>query len=153
MEYLTATSLWTYKDGNLYWKKTGKIAGYFHQTGYLYVSFKSKTYRVHRLIFLICKGYAPKIIDHVNCIKHDNRIENLREASNSQNQYNTTQRNNKPGQKNVFWEATRKKWRVDIRVGAKRSKMIGRFASMEEAELVAILAREKYHGIFANHGF
>jgi hypothetical protein len=114
MDFLTASSLWEYKDGNLYWKKTGKIAGYLHKTGYLYVGINKKTYRVHRIIFLLCKGCAPRIIDHVNCIKHDNRIENLREANDAQNQYNTTQRNSKTNKKNIFWETTRKKWRVDI---------------------------------------
>lgn len=152
MDFVTATSLWSYKDGNLYWKKNEKIAGYLHKTGYLYVHLKEKTYRVHRIVFLICKGYLPHMIDHINGIKHDNRIENLREASDAQNQHNTTKRkNNTSGEKNVYWEATRKKWRVDIRIGEKRSKTIGRFDSLEAAELASILAREKYHGDFLNH--
>ena len=152
MNFLTASSLWIYKDGNLYWKKDGNIAGYLHKTGYLYVGFNLKTYRVHRLIFLLCKGYTPRIIDHINCIRHDNKIENLRQATDAQNQYNTTKRKtNKSGQKNVFWEVKRKKWRVDIRIGGKRSKMVGRFDSLEAAELVSVLAREKYHGNFSNH--
>jgi hypothetical protein len=91
-------------------------------------------------------------IDHINGVKDDNRIENLREATETQNQHNTPKRkNNTSGYKNVFWEKSRHKWRVEIRIGNKKSKVIGRFNELEEAVVIATKVRENYHGEFARH--
>ena len=150
MDFATATSLWSYKDGNLYWKKDGKIAGYLHKSGYEYVHLKEKTYRVHRIIFLICTGYLPCAIDHINGNKEDNRIENLRPANNTQNQHNTTKRKtNKSGYKNIFWEKARGKWRVEFRIGNGKSKVVGRFINLDDAIKAANEKTIFYHGDFA----
>lgn len=150
-EYLD--TVFYYKDGNLYkhsnHKKVGSVCG----SGYVYISLNKKRYLAHRIIFCILNGYLPKYIDHINGNKSDNRIENLREATLSENQRNTSKRlTNKSGYKNICWEKGRLKWRVDIRLGDGKYKVIGRFEKISDAVVAAVNARKIYHGNFANHG-
>jgi hypothetical protein len=60
--------------------------------GYLTVCVKGKSYTAHTIIWLHQKGYWPKQIDHKNQCKCDNRIENLKEVTASQNQRNRINR-------------------------------------------------------------
>lgn len=90
-------------------------------------------------------GYEPSEIDHINRHKSDNRIENLREVSRSQNNYNHPVRvDNKSGHRNVSWHTKTKKWRVVINANKKRH-FIGQFEDFKLACLVADEARAKYH--------
>lgn len=80
-------------DTGLLTRKNGKFAGNVitskDSKGYVIAFLNGKSYRAHRLIWLISNGYWPgQSIDHINNIKHDNRISNLRIATNSQNQAN-----------------------------------------------------------------
>ena len=145
-----------YKNGNLHWaKKTaervkiGDIAGTTTTNGYIRVILCGKLYRAHRIIFLMHYGYLPKIIDHIDGNPSNNLIENLREATDSQNQHNRKINVNNISQtKGISWEKSTKKWRVDLGINGKR-KHFGRFFDLELAELVAIEARNKYHKQFA----
>ena len=68
---------------------------------------------------------------------------------NLQNAYNTKIRtNNTSGVKGVSWHKKDKKWRVRVCVDGVNN-FIGNFDDLELAELVAIEARDKYHGKFA----
>ncbi len=77
-------------NGKLYYKKKvanrvviGNEAGNDHHKGYRDIKIKGKIYRLHRIIWLIENGNFPKKqIDHINGIKNDNRIENLRDVNN-----------------------------------------------------------------------
>ena len=149
--------LFEYKDGELYWKistgrsKVGKKAGCLDGDGYITIGFNNRDYKAHQLIFLIEKGYIPKEIDHINGIKNDNRIENLRNVTTSQNQQNSKiSKNNTSGCKNVTWDIWANKWRVQINICGK-NKYIGIFKDLELADLVAQEARDKYHNSFARH--
>ena len=146
--------MFDYKDGTLYWKNTtcrttkvGDRAGTPDYKGYLRVWVKTKLYRNHHIIYLMHHGNLPKFIDHIDNDKTNNRIENLRECTLSENQHNRKiNSNNTSGVKNVTWRYNR--WVVRLSVNGK-SKEIGRFEDLELAELVAIMAREKYHKQFA----
>lgn len=150
--------LFEYKDGELYWKiarsgiKINQKAGSLKPNAYVLIKINRKIYGAHRLIFLMHYGYLPINVDHIDCNPSNNKIENLREATRNQNNYNVKKRkDNTSGIKNVVWKKSNKKWVVQIMVNNK-NKHIGCFDNLEFAELVAIEARNKYHGNFANHG-
>jgi len=65
-------------------KVKGKIAGSIKE-GYINISIDRKLYRAHRLAWLYVNGVFPSEIDHINRVKSDNRICNLREVSRSEN--------------------------------------------------------------------
>jgi hypothetical protein len=147
-----------YKDGNLYWKKTiasrakkGNIAGSLYDTGYLMVGIKGKYYAVHRIVFMIHNDYLPIEVDHIDGNKLNNKIENLRAATISQNAQNRKLiKTNTSGVKNVSWSKVRNKWVVSILHDGNK-KYLGAFDDLELADLVAQEARNKYHGSYARH--
>lgn len=154
-EYLH--EIFDYKDGVLYWKKSGKgrikslIVGGPDKDGYIQVSINHKKYKAHRLIFMMFHGFLPKMIDHIDGNPSNNRIENLRESTHLQNQYNRKiAKNNTSGYKNVRWSKKDKRWTVIIKVCGKNT-YIGQFKDLELADLVAQEARDKYHKEFARH--
>ena len=152
-----ALSLFEYKEGNLYWKvqkaphvKVGsKVGSPAH--GYETVYVDGKNWRIHRLVFLMHFDYLPSTIDHINGIRNDNRIENLRAVDNYQNAQNSKLRStSKSGIKGVSWNTNRQKWCVRINTNKKLKQWY--VEDLELAELIAIEARDKFHGVFANHG-
>lgn len=157
MLYERLHQLFEYKDGGLYRKvavqgaPAGIKVGTKQSNGYSYVVVDGKKILIHRVVFLFCKGYLPKFIDHVDGNKSNNSIDNLREATRAENGYNRkAYANNKSGIKNVTWIERLKKWTVKLTVDKKRLHL-GSFEDLELAELVAIEARNKYHCLFANH--
>lgn len=67
----------------------GGECGYVHTYGYRVISFMDVKYAAHRLAWFYVHGVWPKDeIDHINGIRHDNRIANLRECSRQQNMMN-----------------------------------------------------------------
>ena len=149
-----------YKDGDLYWKimtnpskkLIGKKAGCKSSGAYGVVNLDSKAYSIHKVIFCMHHGWMPPIVDHINLVCDDHRIENLRAATHVTNNYNKiVQKNNKVGIKNVCWSKQNKKWFVQLTQNKKRI-FKAYFDDLELAELVATEARNKYHGEFANHG-
>ncbi len=146
-----------YADGVLYWKvkkgyaiKIGQPAGTFDETtGYYRIHVNSKLQKVHRLVFLYHHGYLPKFVDHIDGNKKNNRIENLREATKSQNAMNQKiSTRNTSGIKGVMWHKRDKKWFVQLRVNSK-CHSFGYYDNKELAELVAIEATNKLHKEFS----
>jgi hypothetical protein len=150
--------LFEYRDGNLYNKtnrhskaKLGQMAGSYAGI-YGLVTIDSKAYTLHRVIFYMHHKYVSKFIDHINGNKHDNRIENLREATQSQNQQNRgLNKNNTSGVKNVYWHKKTQKWIADLRYNGKK-KNFGSYSTLEEAKKVVEQFRNINHKEFANHG-
>lgn len=150
--------IFEYRDGFLYWKiKVGgmspgdKAGSTSVNNGRTHVQIKRKFYKVHRIIFMMFYGYIPKEIDHADTNESNNKIENLREATSSQNNYNQKLRkDNTSGIKGVTWDKSRQKWHVQVVVN-KKPVFQARFDDLELAELVAQEARDKYHGKFARH--
>lgn len=111
------------ESGELIWKidfwkkvKAGCIAGDRYHNGYRRVCIDSKDYLAHRVVWLMTYGEWPAgEIDHINGIRDDNRIANLRLATSAQNKQNIGLRsNNKSGFQGVSWFVAAKKWRADI---------------------------------------
>ena len=106
---------------------------------------------VHKLIYLYHYGVVPDQLDHINRDSTDNRIENLRPASVSENICNRGLfSNNTSGCKGVSWHKAQSRWCVYINVNKKR-KNLGYFNDLELADLVSTEARDLYHGNYALH--
>lgn len=148
-----------YKDGHLYWKINiptasiviGDKAGAFNGK-YFKVKIKNKGYSLHRIIFLWHKGYLPKFIDHEDLDKTNNRIENLREATKSQNMMN---KNSHKGSFSKYKGVTKnyhsrgiKRWRARIDIN-KKQKSIGYFHTPQEAAMAYNREAVRLHGEFA----
>ena len=150
--------LYDYRDGNLYYKrrlgrrgKVGSKVGYFDDR-YYKTSIYRKKYFLHRLIFLWHKGYMPKTCDHINGDKTDNRIENLREVTLSQNNHNRRiNKNSTSGVKGVSWNKRLCKWEASIKCNCKKY-YLGRFDDIKEASRQVKKVREELHGKYAHHG-
>lgn len=150
--------LFDYKDGELYWKFSlsskspkGIIAGSVKHDGYRRIGLNKKVYLTHRLIYMMFYGYMPEIVDHIDGNKLNNRIENLRAATKSQNcQNQKTPIDNTSGYKNVMWKKSKNKWLVALKV-CNKYLHIGYFDDIELADLVAQEARNKYHKEFARN--
>jgi hypothetical protein len=149
------------RGGKLYWKtKTsnkvtvGFEAGGETGLGYRSVSVNGKRTQAHRVVYEMHHGPIPEglFIDHINVDGLDNRIENLRLATRTENNQNLKLfATNTSGVKNVYWNKAAGKWQVSLRAAGRRM-YFGIYDDLELAELVAHEAREKYHGDFANHG-
>ena len=96
--------LFEYKNGNLIYKistakciKIGEVAGNINTNGYRRIVINKKVYQAHRLIWMFHNGDIETglQIDHINQIKDDNRIENLRLATRSQNKSKTQEKSSK----------------------------------------------------------
>ncbi len=127
--------------------KVGSIAGSPQSGGYIQIRINNKRYMAHRLAYLYIYSVWPKeFIDHINGIKTDNRICNLRDATNQQNQRNRgAQSNNTSGYKGVVAQGD--KWRAQIIIDGKY-KSLGLYYSKSEASYIYILASIKYFGEF-----
>jgi hypothetical protein len=114
--------------------------------GYILNFVKGKIYREHRLIWMYVYGEMPNgMLDHINRIKSDNRIENLRIVSFSENRQNIGKlSNNKSGFKGVWFHKVNKNWCASISVD-KKNCHIGSFATKEEAYEAYKTYAEKLH--------
>ena len=154
--------LFEYRDGWLYWKKKpsalarikiGSIAGTKATGGYWRIKFDGVTYMAHKLIYAYhYNGDFPERLDHADTNKMNNRVDNLRIATTTENAQNVgISKKSTSGIKNVTWSSIKNRWKVLISINGKRRSWL--VEDIELAELVAIEARNKFHGSFANHGF
>lgn len=114
--------------------RRGDVAGTVDGKGYLRIRIDGVDYRAHRLAWMLHYGVAPgEEIDHINRVKLDNRIENLRDADRSVNVLNRAlQKNNTTGVVGVNWRKDRQRWTASISKN-KRSRHLGYFAHIEDA--------------------
>ena len=132
-------------------------AGTVERQGYVRILFqlegRKHKIRAHRLAWFMSTGKVPVgEIDHINQIKGDNRIENLRDVSRSQNQRNgTRKKTNSSGIPGVGWHKQRQKWCAQAACIGKRSRHIGLFDNKDDAER-AVLAFRAAHGYTETHG-
>jgi len=144
------------ETGDFYWRKvcTPKMkawdkAGTLNSRGYVRIKIFGKIRQAHRLAWLYVYGNLPEQLDHINCNKSDNRIQNLRPANHSTNGMNRgAQTNNKLGLKGVIFHKRDKKFIANIRVLGKQ-KCLGYFNTAEEAHSAYIKASGELHGQFA----
>lgn len=122
----------------------GKPCGAKSARGYVNVGLMGKTMQAHTIAWIIATGGPPSgEIDHINGVRWDNRLCNLRDVSRVQNQRNLPiQKNNRSGHPGV--ERFRGKWRAVIVVD-RHPIRLGTFPSFDQAK-AARVAAEKAHG-------
>jgi hypothetical protein len=144
-----------YKNGDLFWKKrlsnrapVGSKAGYMRK-GYVNIGIQGKEYPAHSIIFCMFYGYVPKIVDHIDGTRNNNKIENLREATFNENARNCKKHShNTSGYKGVSWDKNRNKWMAYITINNK-FKSLGRFKTKEDAYEAYCIGAKKHFGEFA----
>ena len=130
--------LFDYRDGQLFWRvkvwtnvKPGDRAGCLKKSGYRTVTINGETYFEHRLIYQWHHdGTIPDYIDHINGVRDDNRIENLRASDQRLNQGNRKAQKSTSQYKGVRWDFSG--WRAAITVNQKEVSL-GRYRTEEEA--------------------
>ncbi|WOU46057.1 HNH endonuclease [Citrobacter portucalensis] len=157
-EYLN--SILDYRDGALFWKKNAgpkgkknRLAGSDNGRGYLQVKIRGRLTMAHRIVWVMHNGDIPEgfQIDHINHVRNDNRISNLRLVTGSGNNRNTSLRkDNSSGRIGVYWRKDSRKWSAKIRVDDKLIN-IGTFREKSDAIAARELAEIKY-GFHENHG-
>lgn len=151
-EYLRSILNYDQEAGIFTWKvstsnnvKVGDVAGSLDGAGYQQIGIQSRRYKAHRLAWLHTHGVWPKAqIDHINRIRTDNRISNLRDVSHKQNGQNrSTNSDNTSGHPGVHWYKPYSKWRAEITHNQKNIHL-GYFDDLEEA-VAARKAAEKFY--------
>jgi len=144
-------SLFDYSaDGFLIWKagqNKGKICNCIDKAqGYRRVRINRKLYKNSRVIFLYFNGYLPKIVDHINRNRLDDRIENLRACDDTKNARNCNlDKRSLSGKTGVEWHKQRGYWTSRITVDRKKI-YIGKSKDLNEAIKMRKEAELKYYG-------
>lgn len=125
-----------YEDGKIFWKedrqtriKAGDRAGTHHSAGYRAISINQRKFFEHRVVWILCNDCNPKLLDHINGHKKDNRIENLRELSTVDN--GRAHRKPKKGAtskyRGVYYNKQKKKFYAQINGESSRRLGLGSF--------------------------
>lgn len=143
------TGIFTFLSGRRMGKST---RGYKSERRYK-ISIEGREYMAHRIAWLHSRGVWPELdIDHINGDPFDNRLSNLRPATNHQNLANMAKPiTNKSGYKGVSWHQEGKKWQASIRHEGK-SVYLGLHSTLEEAHEAYCSAATRLKGEFARFG-
>lgn len=119
----------------------GTVIGTKKEKGYMVAVVDGEFYRVHHLVWMYHYGHFVPELDHINRVRDDNRIENLRPCTHSQNLGNSRPRVHK--YKGVTLCKQTGKWRAQMK------GHLGRFDTIEEAALAYNAAAIVHFGEFA----
>ena len=142
LDYNPETGVFVRKTGRF----AGNIAGAIQTHGYVMFGLLGKVWLAHRLAWIYVHGVTPNDIDHKDRVKHNNRISNLRECTNQENQFNRDKpRVNTSGYKGVILH--RGRWTARIKISQK-VKHIGYYDTPELASEAYIAKAKELHGEF-----
>jgi len=144
----TGKLTWRVNKGPAY---AGSVAGYI-ANGYVRIRIDGKGYLAHRLVWLYTYGQMPKEhLDHINHNRADNRLSNLREVTQAENNRNLSKsKRNTSGITGVSFHKLTGLWVAQIQVNSKQIKL-GAFGTIEEAAEARKLADIQYN-FHENHG-
>lgn len=138
----TGEFIWIYRDKHK--SKLGKQASIVRSHGYLNICIDSVYYYTHRLAWMYVYGEFPKVIDHINGIKTDNRIENLRSVDQKTNVENVVKprKHNQSGVLGAYKKSN--KFQSRIRINGKNI-YLGVFDTAQDASKAYLEMKRKHH--------
>jgi hypothetical protein len=148
LHYNPDTGIFTRKVSTSPRVKVGDVAGSLDGHGYLRITVQSRLYQAHRLAWLHTYGEWPTgQIDHINRVRTDNRISNLRDVTHKQNNQNRSKSShNTSGHTGVSWFRRTGKWQTHITHNQK-SIGLGYFDDLEAAIAARKAGELKYWGV------
>lgn len=146
LHYDPLTGIFVWIACRLNGKKSGEVAGWI-DNGYVKISIDNKNYRAHRLAWLYVYGVWPtKHIDHRDHHRSNNRIDNLRDVTQTENNQNQlcAYRNNKLGILGVCFHKAVGKYEAKISINNKQISL-GFYKTPEDAEQVYLKTKREVH--------
>lgn len=169
MNQATVKSLFIYKRGHLYWRPrpresftynrtfvmwnrryANKPAGHKHPRGYIRIGISKVSYFEHRLVWLYHRGWLPKALDHKNGKPWDNRMSNLRPATEMENRWNSRRRQQTTTNVKGVYKRPSGNYEAHICANYKRLHL-GTFKTKKDAIRAVSRARKDLHKEFARY--
>lgn len=144
LHYDPLTGVFTWLKRRGFKAVVGSVAG-TEERGYIRIYLNGRNYRAHRLAVLYMTGEWPSHqVDHKYGIRHDNRWDELRRATNAENGQNQrrARSDNKCCLLGVY--ARGDKWRAQIRLGGKK-RYLGLYKTPEQAHAAYLEAKARLH--------
>tara|TARA_R110000796_G_C14427808_1_gene420732 strand:+ start:136 stop:609 length:474 start_codon:yes stop_codon:yes gene_type:complete len=144
---LNDTTIKCFRDGRIFtlskrckkYEKWIERSNNPYHVGYNRINIGGKLYLSHRLIMIAFVGDSDQVVDHINRIKNDNRLENLRYCTSCENNLNKDYVDNAKG---CHFDKRINKWQAHIRIN-RILKHLGMFDTEEEAHQAYVDARDK----------
>ena len=115
--------------------------------GYRAIRYEGHQWYEHRLAWALTFGALPPQLDHINGVRDDNRIANIREATTSQNQANAHKPIGRSGYRNVYIDSRNPCRPYVAKINVRnRQVTLGYFETAEEAGLAAECGHARHHG-------
>lgn len=159
----SSKELWCLFDylpsGDLVWKPRGSqsfdtkhagnvVSPNLTPKGYRKVNVCGRYVMAHRVIWKMHHDTDPEVVDHVNGVRDDNRICNLRGATRDENARNNRRNLSGTGYKGVIRATKTDRWEARIKVSGRQSH-IGTFDTAEDAARAYDAAAVRLHGEFS----
>lgn len=146
LDYDATTGVFKWRIGRRRVARAGSVAGTQDSDGYIKIRISGRAYKAHRLAWFYVNGVWPTLeLDHINQVKTDNRISNLREVSRSENNQNKlTQRTNSSGYRGVSRHKRGDQWQARIKLNGKE-RYLGIFDTPEQASAAYEAAAAELH--------
>lgn len=151
-------SILRYEDGKLYWREyrrginINKEAGALRKDGYRQICIDKSMYEYHRIVYTMRKGAIPdgKFVDHKDGDRSNNAEDNLRLATNSQNNRNCKHRKvSASGHRHIRVKPSGR-FELRLRLGVNEEpKSFGVYDTLEEAIQVRDKLNKAINGNFA----
>jgi hypothetical protein len=132
--------------------KAGTVAKPSTSHGYTVIRVARVLYGAHRLAWLYHYGEWPKVIDHINGDRSDNRIANLRNVTQTENMQNLKRApiTSKSGLLGAHRSGRSRRWTARIRINGVVTKL-GLFSTAEEANAAYMAAKREFHSTGESH--